>query len=301
MIQRTLITGISGFTGRYVATLLRERGHDVCGLGQFDESPNERMYVCDLSDAQRVLEVVRLVQPTHVVHLAAISFVAHDDVAEVYKTNIIGTRNLLAALASLDTKPKKVLLASSANIYGNVELSSIDERVTPCPNNDYAVSKYAMEGMARLWFDKLPIIIITRPFNYTGVGQSGNFIIPKIVNHFRNGSLAIELGNIDVDRDFTDVRTVASVYADLLECDAISGEIFNVCAGKTVSLRNVIEAMEGIAGYDIEVKVNQAFVRENEIKRLCGSNEKLVKAIGKLDEFSLKATLKWMYETDAPV
>ena len=122
--------------------------------------------------------------------------------------------------------------------------------------------------MAKLWFAKLPIII-TRPFNYTGIGQAGNFLIPKIVNHFRENKKQIELGNINVSRDFSDVRDIAKSYVDLLESDVCS-EVFNLCSGNVHSLSSIITKMEKIAGYSIDVQVNPDFVRENEIKILGG-------------------------------
>jgi nucleoside-diphosphate-sugar epimerase len=166
--------------------------------------------------------------------------------------------------------------------------------VLPAPANDYAVSKLAMEYMARLWMDRLPIII-TRPFNYTGVGQASQFLLPKIVNHFKSGEKLIELGNIDVERDFSDVRMVAHAYRQLLELSP-AGETFNVCSGVAYSMNDVLVMMSEIAGYEIEVRVNPAFVRANEVQRLQGDDSKLKAVVGNLTTISLKETLRWMYE-----
>jgi nucleoside-diphosphate-sugar epimerase len=219
--------------------------------------------------------------------------VAHGDADAIYRVNVVGTRNLLEALAVMDQHPQAVLLASSANIYGNAAVEFIDESVPPNPANDYAVSKLAMECMARLWMDRLPIVI-TRPFNYTGVGQGAQFLLPKIVGHFQRGERVIELGNIDVERDFSDVRMVAQAYCRLLQ-RAPAGEVFNVCSGAAWSLKDALAMMAEIAGYEIEVRVNPAFVRANEVKRLQGSCRKLVDCIGPLPEIPLVDTLAWMY------
>ncbi|HET9114374.1 MAG TPA: GDP-mannose 4,6-dehydratase, partial [Burkholderiales bacterium] len=151
----------------------------------------------------------------------------------------------------------------------------------------------AMEHMARTWFDRLPVVI-ARPFNYTGMGQDEKFLVPKIVSHFRRGAKVIELGNIDVERDFSDVRTVVDVYRRLLE-SGTAGQTFNVCSGTVWSLKDVLEMMAEIAGYDIEVKVNPEFVRANELKRLQGDAGKLTGAIGALNTIPLQETLRWMY------
>ena len=290
MAARALVTGLSGFTGHYVARQLEELGYEVVGLG---EAPDGGHHGLDLRDAGRLSERVTALQPSVVVHLAAIAFVAHGDVSEMYTSNIVGTRNLLAALAACKKSPEKILLASSANVYGNATASILDEACPVQPENDYAVSKYAMELMARQWRDVLPVVMV-RPFNYTGVGQSASFLLPKLVDHFARRAARIELGNIDVYRDFNDVRAVAAAYAGLLR-GGVPGEVYNVCSGRAYSIQDALAMLAQLAGYTIEVDVNPAFVRANEVKRLVGSNRKLAAAIGEPELIPLADTLEWMY------
>ncbi|WP_246167780.1 NAD-dependent epimerase/dehydratase family protein [Propionivibrio limicola] len=290
--KKVLITGGTGFTGRHLVRNLESAGCSVFCLGDHPaDVPN--FFLASILDREALSKVVREVQPDFVVHLAAISFVAHENVNDIYEINVIGSRNLLHVLAEEAPNVECVLLASSANVYGNSSVEAVNEAVPLLPVNDYAVSKLAMEYVARLWMGRLPIVI-ARPFNYTGVGQSANFLLPKIVDHFRRGAREIELGNLDVARDFSDVRMVTAAYCDLLKA-APAGEVFNVCSGVAYSLQDVLDMMAEIAGYRIRVTVNPAFVRSNEVKMLRGDNAKLVSAIGALKSRPLKETLAWMY------
>ncbi len=292
--KRALVTGLAGFTGHYVAQELRAAGYEVFGTAVPGHAHGENTVAVDLCDRAGVAAMVQAVQPDVVVHLAAIAFVAHSDVEQIYRVNVVGTRNLLEALAAAPKKPSAVLLASSANIYGNTDVAVIHEEVPAAPANDYAVSKLAMEYMARLWCDRLPLIFV-RPFNYTGVGQHENFLLPKIVSHFRRKAAEIELGNLHVWRDFSDVRMVAAAYRRLLAA-APAGQTFNICSGKAYSLGEALDMMAAIAGYRIKVNVNPAFVRANEVARLSGDNGRLAAVVGAIAPLPLEQTLRWMYE-----
>lgn len=294
---RALITGLRGFTGEYLARELSACGYDIFGTAYGNETLGQGIYYVDLCDPLALQEVVNQVQPDIVAHLAAISFVGHGNVEDIYRINVVGTRNLLAALSNLAKPPRSVLVASSANIYGNSTAGVIAETELPHPANDYAVSKLAMEHVAHLWMDKLPIFI-TRPFNYTGVGQAENFLLPKIISHFKRKASQIELGNLDVARDFSDVRTVAKAYCELL-LKAPAGETFNICTGKAYTLREVIQLVEELAGYQIQIEVNPAFVRANEVRTLVGNPEKLHHCIGDLPSIELRQTLQWMLNSEA--
>jgi nucleoside-diphosphate-sugar epimerase len=297
MSKRVLVTGANGFTGRYVVAGLAAAGYEVHGLvhGSSGEPvPGvTRLHEGNLADPAAMVRIVREVQPARVVHLAAIAFVAHGDAQSMYTTNLLGTRNLLEALAVAPMRPESILLASSANVYGNGTEGTLDEAALAAPANDYAVSKLAMEYLARLYLDRLPIITV-RPFNYTGVGQSESFLLPKIVAHVKRRASVIELGNLDVARDFSDVRMVTQAYLRLLDKPAAIGNTFNVCSGRAYTLAEVLNLVREISGHDLEVRVNPAFVRPNEVKTLLGSRAKLEACIGGFDAFELRETLRWM-------
>lgn len=294
---RALITGLRGFTGEYLARELEACGYEVFGTAFGNEAVDDHVFYVDLCDRDAVSELVNAIRPDIVAHLAAISFVPHGNIEDMYRINVVGSRNLLEALASMPHAPHCVLLASSSNVYGNVSVDAISETVEPLPGNDYAISKLAMEHVARLWQDKLPIVI-TRSFNYTGIGQGEHFLVPKIVKHFNAGARQIELGNIDIARDFSDVRTVAKIYSELLRV-APSGKTFNVCSGSAHTLRDIISMAQDLCGYKIDVQVNPMFVRENEIKKLVGSTSKLRKQIGDWRAIPLRDTLAWMLNKES--
>ena len=298
-LTKVLITGATGFTGRYLAPKLAAAGYDVHGTAQCGDRGDvdgiATLHSIDLTDLKAVEQVVRDVSPAKVVHLAAIAFVGHSDIAEMYRTNILGTRNLLEALASAADRPAAVLIASSANIYGNSRSGKLDESVPPSPANDYAVTKVATENLVAIYRDRLPLIV-TRPFNYTGVGQSTDFVIPKIIDHARRRAETIELGNLDVERDFSDVRSIADIYRRLLDCPAAIGGTFNICSGRHYSLAEVIALIEEISDHKMRIAVNPAFVRKNDVHTLYGDNARLSDTIGQLDMPPLRQTLQWMLE-----
>ena len=291
-MKKVLITGIDSFTGVHLSKYLASCGYDIYGTSLFKSG--DKLYKCDITYKQDILDILKDIKPQFLIHLSGISFVEHRNLEEFYRVNTIGTTNILDSFIELNLKPIKLILASSATIYGNQGLEVLDESLCPKPANHYGASKYAMESLASGYFSKLPIII-TRPFNYTGVGQSDNFLIPKIVKHFREKQQIIELGNLDVKREFNDVGFVCEVYKRLLEVDRDS-QIVNIASNRGVKLLDVIDSMNKIAGYNIKVKVNPLFVRKDEIKSLTGSNKKLFNMIGEVKQKSLEVTLREMYE-----
>ncbi len=276
-----LVTGADGFTGRYVRAELSSRGAVVYPLR------------ADLRDLTALKDELSGKTIDYVIHLAAISFVPHGTDMDVYAINLFGTQNLLEALRHTSPSLKKVILASSANIYGNATLSSIDETLCPAPVNHYGISKLAMEHMAMQFKNDFDLMI-ARPFNYTGVGQADHFLIPKIVSHFTKKASTIELGNIDVARDFSDVRWIAQAYGDLLVGPAQT-ETVNLCSAQAYTIREIIRMLERITEHTVEIIQNPAFMRAGEISYLRGNSDKLHTLAPTLPPpVSMYETLKWM-------
>lgn len=280
--MRLLVTGLSGFTGRHLAQAAAAEHWDVVGLNS------------DLNDAQAVADEVEGLAPDAVVHLAAISFVGHGQASELYQVNTIGTTHLLAALSRLPRSPRAVLVASSANVYGNSEITPIVETQPPAPVNHYAASKLAMEHLARTYHRRLPVMI-ARPFNYTGPGQASQFLVPKLVEHFVAKRPTIALGNLHVRREINDVRLVCQAYLRLLSSGK-PGQTYNVCTGQSYALHDLLEVLQTLTGHAISTEVDQAFVRQDEVHELYGDPTRLTLAIGPLTQYSLKDTLTWMLE-----
>lgn len=284
--MRILLTGASGFTGRHFAARAAAAGHTVAELH------------ANLTDSKAVKEALASCGPVEaVVHLAGIAFVGHADNTAFYAVNTVGTTVLLDSLAAQARQggQMRVLLASSANVYGNAQHSPIRETQPTAPVNHYAASKLAMEHLAQTFTDRLQVVI-ARPFNYTGPGQSADFLIPKLVDHFARKAPVIELGNLHVEREFNDVRMVCDAYLGLLE-KGVAGQVYNVCTGQTHTLQTVLDTLEALTGHRLQVRVNPDFVRPNEVHRLCGDPGRLLECVGEMQSHPLTETLRSMLDT----
>lgn len=282
--MRVAVTGSTGFTGRYVAAALAERGAECIPLD------------VELTDPLAVADAVAGTPFDSVIHLAAKAFVDSADWAGFYSVNQIGTFHLLEAIAR-HRPSARCVLASSAQVYGRSAEGLVREDQPTQPANHYALSKLTMEQGAAFWRDALQITI-ARPFNYTGVGQGLDYLIPKIVDHFRRRAEVVELGNLWVRRDFGDVRSVAAIYAALALADQ-PPELVNIATGILHSVEDILAILGDIAGYRIEVKVNPRFVRANDVPVLGGDITKLRAAVAGFTPPALRDTLTWMYEARA--
>lgn len=273
-----LATGASGFVGSTLAAMASrgelERETRVLPLGE----------EIDLRDSEAVRTALARLQFDAVIHLAAISFVPEsiERPHETYQINLHGTINLVDALKRTGFSGT-LLYVSSGDVYGAVppEALPITEERIPLPRNPYAASKLAAEAyccQAALGWGLR--VVIARPFNHIGAGQSERFVLPAVakqIAEIRQGRRPprLETGNLDVTRDFSDVRDVVHAYVRLLASGKPTAEVYNVCSGVERNVGEVVRRMLELAGVPAEIGVSEDKLRPNEQLRHWGSNRKL--------------------------
>ena len=291
--DRVLITGGTGFTGGPLAERLRRDGCEVIALGRrVIDTPG---FDVDVRDFHSLTRTLSKFQPSAIVHLAGIAAVTHDNIGEIYSANVVGTANLFAALVATKIKPKIVIVASSGQLYAAAGHNNepLSELAPITPKSHYAVSKHAVEEIASIYADRIPIIV-TRAFNYTGPGQMTNFLVPKIVQHYADGLSEIRLGNLDLFRDFSDIDRVVEAYARLVS-QPIDPTIVNICSGRALYLGDILKIMTEISGHSPRLVTDSALRRTGEPRCIVGSPVRLEKLVGVLPNPEFNDTLKRMY------
>lgn len=284
-----LVTGHLGFVGAYVMN--RE---PATGLVDQQGQP------INLLDLAAVTDAISRIRPSAVIHLAAQSFVpdAFKNPIATFETNFIGTQILLDALKASDFSGR-FLFVSSADVYGSVDPSELPatEQTPLKPNNPYAVSKIAAETLCSYWHRTEGMdIVIARPFNHIGPGQSTRFAIAdfsKTIAEIKLGkrSKVLEVGDLDVTRDFTDVRDVVAAYHALL-ANGKSGETYNVCSGIERHLGTTVSTLAELAGVEIEVRTAPARFRKASQPRAVGSSAKIMKDTGWRPQIEWRTSLE---------
>lgn len=271
-MARILITGVTGFLGRHLFKHLEALGHEMFGTANHAKVEYP-VFHCDIRDTSAVSEVFRRARPEIVIHCAAISSVTSSAAQDYYLVNTVGTENMINAALAM---PERVrfMFVSTAGVYGNQDTDHLHEGLCPKPVHHYGMSKFCAERVLMNSADRIDYTII-RPFNIVGEGQSGDFIMPKLVHAFHNRAPVVKLGNIQVYRDYIDVSDACDLIAQLTANSAAIGEVCNLCTGKPVSIQALLDILTHITGHEIKVEVDQAFVRKNEVWRLLGDANKL--------------------------
>jgi GDP-4-dehydro-6-deoxy-D-mannose reductase len=275
--MRLLVTGRHGFVGTALARLVGS-DPDLAGWTVAEVPPD-----IDLGDAAAARTLVDAAAPDTVIHLAAQSFVPESfrDPAQTLRVNVFGTLHLLQALR-LAGFTGRLVFASTGDVYGNVPESElpISEARLPVPRNPYAVSKLAAEALCQQWaITEGMHIVIARPFNHIGAGQSDRFVVSDFARQIAEAKLGrraavVEVGDVDVTRDFTDVGDVVRGYFALLR-GGRAGERYNLCSGRETSVRDILARLAELSGVEIAIRQDPSRLRRSEQRRVAGDPAKV--------------------------
>lgn len=299
----TLITGASGFVGQHLCRYLAPEEEDLFGTA-FPVLPREvpsgviKLFHVDLRKEEAVHDLIKAVRPRKVFHLAAVSNVRRswEIRSATMETNIMGTFFLFEALRKYAPEAR-VLFVSSADVYGIPSQKRPFEEDDPTfPINPYAYSKISGELMSLYYVSVENLDIrIARSFPHTGPGQSSDFVCADWADQiarmeFERAPLEIRVGDINVSRDFLDVRDVAQAYS-LLISEGRIGEVYNVCSGRAVALKDIMAKLCAQTSVKPEIRVDETKLRKTDIPELVGSNEK-IKRLGWRPSISIDTTLE---------
>jgi GDP-4-dehydro-6-deoxy-D-mannose reductase len=286
--MRALITGGKGFVGQWLAAHLKDLGDDVAVID----------IETDVADGAALRRVMTEVTPDAIYHLAAMTHVGEswENPSQVLRVNVLGTAEILAAARSLQNSAR-VLVVSSAEVYGVVtpEQLPLGEDTPTQPASPYAASKLAAEAVAlQAWRGFGQPVVVVRPFNHIGPGQSPNFFVPalakRIVEARQSGARTLPVGNLTSRRDFTDVRDVVVAYRLLVE-RGDSGAVYNVCSGRDVAMSDVARELLELSGAELTFETDPSLLRPVDVPVLRGSAELLTAATGWEPRIPLATTL----------
>ena len=308
MNNRFLITGGGGFVGLHFVEYLQqnEPTADICVSDVMEKLPcgfPQVNYIqLDLKEFAGTVHVLNNISPNYILHLASISSVAESWHKPQYcfynNTNIF--LNLMEAVRETGIEPR-ILSVGSSEEYGNYSIEEMPLREShglhPC--NPYAIARVSQELLSQLYSHSYGLdIVMTRSFNHIGPRQRDIFVISSFVKQLcmaamRSRKAIMEVGNIDIVRDFLDVRDVAYAYYLLLQKGA-NGEIYNVCSGNGVRLGDVIEKIASMLSVSVELKISQARLRPSDNMVIIGNNEKIKNELAWRPSYTLEQSLKDM-------
>lgn len=306
-MRKILITGACGFVAQYMIRhiLQQEPDAEISGIDVVPacqrEAPGFRYRQLDLNNREATAALLAELAPDWIIHLAAASSVSASwrQPAETFLNNTGIFLNIVEALHHFKLKTRLLSVGSSEE-YGSYppEKMPLSEEYELHPGNPYAVARVSQELLSRLYARSYGVdIVMTRSFNHIGPGQRDTFVVPSFVRQLvelaRHPGGALHVGNIEIIRDFLDVRDVADAYYRLLQVGH-SGEVYNVCSGRGTRLRTIIDKITALLGIEVEIRIDPARVRPTDNPVIIGDNSKLRAATGWEPRHTLDATLQKM-------
>ncbi len=308
--MKVLITGIAGFVGSYLADLLlTKKGVTLYGIDYPGADTRNIDHIkgklklyreCDIKIKQDIKDLLSKTRPDYVIHLAAQSspLLSAQYPEDTVATNIIGQVNIFEALSALKLRPG-IVIAGSCDEYGFVAKKDmpIKEGYKLNPRNLYALTKVTQELLGLKFYNKQGYdVTVTRPFHTTGPKRPERFVCSSFAKQIAliekdRQKPIIFAGNMNIMRDFTDVRDVANAYWLLLK-KGKPGECYNICSGKAYSIKNILEILLSLSKVEVKVKARTDRMRSNDVPMFVGDNNKLKKATGWQPKISIVQTLK---------
>jgi len=303
--QRVFLTGASGFAGSHLLDRLLDSGNRVFVLFHGATShvalpahPGLTIVEGDLLNSESLAQAVRRAEPDVIYHLAgmALTDASWQKPALTMQLNTIGVIHLLEAAVAIG-RPR-VVVVTSAELFGPVQASElpITEESTPRPAHPYGVSKLAAGMLIPLYARRYQLPVVdARPFNHIGPRQANGFVVSDFASQLAAIKLGrrppmMSVGNLDAERDFTDVRDVVDAYVRLSESGR-PGRAYLICSGTAVSIREILDRLIELAGIDVEVRIDPARVRPSETPRLFGSYQRLADDTGWRPRITLERSL----------
>lgn len=304
-MRRILVTGINGFVGSYFVEYLRriEPDVEIVGVDIAAESrlSGVRYQSLNLLNQDAVRLLLQVSAPDWVVHLAAVSSVSKswEQPVDSFLNNTNIFLNIVEAVRILGLK-SRILSVGSSEEYGDSPAESMplreDDVLNPC--NPYAVARVSQEMLSRVYAESYGInIVMTRSFNHIGPGQSSAFVVSSFVRQIvcladagRDRDVVISTGNVDIVRDFLDVRDVVKAYHRIL-CDGKVGRVYNVCGGRGCKLSEIIDMISGNVGVRVKCRIDENRVRPADNLVVVGDNSRLCSEFGWKPEYTIEQTL----------
>lgn len=304
--MRVFVTGATGFAGSHLVDLLLEENHEIFVLVHSETSlqklPDHPLVVPiqgDLLDRDGLQKAVRQAEPEVIYHLAGQAYPAKSwqNPARTVAINTGGTANLLET-AVLQGKPK-VVVVTSAEIYGRVSEADmpLTEKTVPRPRHPYGISKWAAAEFVRLYWERYELPVFeARPFNHIGPRQALGFVVPDFASQIAtlklNGNQSsMQVGNLEAERDFSDVRDVVRAYTAVAE-KGQPGEAYLICTGQPVSIQTLLDTLCQIAEIDVNVEYDPQRMRPSDVPILYGSAKKLMDHSGWQPKIDLETSLR---------